>query len=97
MKIDLPSDRHLAAKVIDAQREQTTRQMERGAMGRLFGIATEKPGNIAGFAIVVFSLMFAGVLIWGTDTPSLPKKEALTTVGSFITLTLGFIFGRTTS
>ena len=77
-----------------ALREKTT---DMGLIGRLFGSVSEKPGNIAGFAIIVFSLMFAGVLIWGGDTSSMSKKDELVLVGGFISLTLGFIFGRSTS
>ena len=78
-----------------ALREKTT---DMGLLGHIFGgSVAQKPGNIAGFAIIVFSLMFAGVLIWGADTPSMSKKDELVLVGGFISLTLGFIFGRSTS
>jgi hypothetical protein len=84
----------LNASYNHALREKTT---DMGLIGRVFGSSAEKPGNIAGFAIIVFSLMFAGVLIWGGDTSSLSKKDELVLVGGFISLTLGFIFGRSTS
>jgi hypothetical protein len=71
--------------------------MDMGLIGRIFGSVAEKPGNIAGFAIIIFSLMFAGVLIWGGDSASMSKKDELVLVGGFISLTLGFIFGRSTS
>lgn len=68
-----------------------------GLIGRIFGSVTEKPGNIAGLTMTVLLLMLAGVLIWGSDTPSMSKKDELVLVGGFISLTLGFIFGRSTS
>jgi hypothetical protein len=73
------------------------KQIDMGFIGKLFGSVTEKPGNIAGFAIIAFCLMFAGVLVFGVDTPSLSKKDELVLIGGFISLTLGFIFGRSTS
>jgi hypothetical protein len=79
------------------QIQHETKKLEIGWMGRLFGSVAEKPGNIAGFAIVVFSAMFGGVLIWGVDTASMSKKDCLVLIGGFISLTLGFIFGRSTS
>lgn len=63
-------------------------------MGRLFGIGKEKPGNIAAFALIIFSLMFCAVLFGGTDTTSLSKKDELVLIASFVTTTLGFLFGR---
>ena len=77
--------------------EENKRKIEVGVLGKLFGSAAEKPGNIAGFAILAFALMFAGVLVWGADTPSFSKKDMLVLIGGFISLTLGFIFGRSTS
>jgi hypothetical protein len=73
------------------------KQIEMGLVGKLFGSVSEKPGNIAGFAMIAFCLMFAGVLIWGGDSSGLTKKDELVLIGGFISLTLGFIFGRSTS
>ncbi|GEP00633.1 hypothetical protein [Methylobacterium haplocladii] len=97
VRLDLPPDKTLATRVIETEAEHNTRKLERGLMGLIFGLATEKPGNIAGFALIAFCLMFAGVLIWGTDSSSLSKKDVLSLIGGFITLTLGFVFGRTSS
>ena len=97
MKITLPTDKALAAKLIDAQKEQQARKMEVGYLGHVFGEALNKPGNIAGFLIVVLVLLMGAILIFMQETPSLSKKDALTVVGGFISVTLGFVFGRTTS
>src|SRR5438309_3194304 len=79
-------------RVLDAQLQ--SQRMARGAMGWLLGSGTEKPGNIAGLVVVVSFLLLAGVLVFGADTPSFSKKDALLLVASFITLSLGYIFGR---
>jgi hypothetical protein len=73
------------------------KQIEMGLIGKLFGSVAEKPGNIAGLIMIAFCLMFGGVLMWGNDAPSLSKKDELVLIGGFISLTLGFIFGRSTS
>ena len=75
------------------------KKTDMGIIGSFFGSVAEKPGNIAGFSMVVFCLMFAGVLIFGVDNTnvSITKKDELAIIGGFITLTLGFIFGRSTS
>lgn len=94
-RIVLPNDKELASQMLALDYKLRTK--DRGLMGYIFGASTEKSGNIAGFAIIVFSLMFAAVLFWGQDTTSLSKKDELLIVGGFVSLALGFLFGRTTS
>ena len=96
-KIDWPKDKELAGKIAAAHAAQESQKLEMGLMGRLFGSVAHKPGNIAGFALIMFSIIFVAVLIWGVDSTSLSKKDALTIVASFITLSLGFIFGHSRS
>jgi hypothetical protein len=71
--------------------------MEGGLVGKIFGFATEKPGNVAAFCVIVSFVFLGIVLMWGTDTSSISKKDELTLVAGFISLALGFVFGRTTS
>ncbi|MGO9232829.1 MAG: hypothetical protein ACLP4V_01590 [Methylocella sp.] len=96
-KWDLPTDPILAVKVVEHEARKGERSQEMGLMGRIFGFASEKPGNIAGFLLIVFSCVFCLELVWGVDSPSLSKKDALSLIGGFITLTIGFVFGHTTS
>lgn len=65
-------------------------------MGMLFGGATEKPGNIAGFAILISFIGIMALLI-APESASFPKREALTLFGGIITGALGYLFGRATS
>src|ERR1700691_4619767 len=84
-----PDDHEIARLNLTQQHASQSKRIDMGLVGRLFGSVAEKPGNIAGFAIIAFCLMFAGVLIWGGDSPSLSKKDELVLVGGFISLTLG--------
>ena len=65
-----------------------------GIIGLLLGGANEKPGNIAGFVIVVSICAIFVVLLWFPDNASLSKKDAVTFFGGIITLALGYVFGR---
>ena len=94
---DIGDDRKLKGKILDAQHIQEAKKIERGVMGWLLGIGTEKPGNVAGFAVVASFILFGAVLLFAIDTPSLSKKDALLIVAGFISLGLGFLFGRATS
>lgn len=66
-------------------------------MSAMFGLSSEKPGNIAAFVLIVSFVLFGCVLIWGADAPSISKKDELVMIGGFITVSLGFVFGRSTS
>lgn len=80
--------------------EHELKLSERGWVGRIFGSSAEKIGNIAGLALILFILLFALVLFFFTDpspTQPISRKEALAIVGGFITLTLGYVFGKSSS
>ena len=81
-----------------AQRHASeAQQRDMGWLGRVFGSVGHTPGNVAALAVTASFILFAIVLFWVPDTPSLSKKDALTIVAGFISLALGFLFGRTTS
>jgi hypothetical protein len=92
-KLTVPTDRIAPERVLDAHIQQTSKQMEIGVMGRLFGDAVNKPGNIAGFAII---LAFSGILVaaFAPVSADFPRRELLTSCISIITGALGFVFGN---
>jgi high-affinity Fe2+/Pb2+ permease len=67
-----------------------------GFLGKMFGSRDHSPSNIAGLAIIVAFLILVGIL-FAPDSLSLPKKDVFTLVSGIITLTLGFLFGRSTN
>lgn len=81
----------------NAKIQQENKKLEMGLMGRVFGGASEKPGNIAGISIVLSFVGIIAIALWVPDTTSSPKSELLTLFGSIITGAIGFLFGRTTS
>lgn len=86
------------AKLNALHRHKTEeKKMDMGILGRIFGSTAQTPGNVAALAVTISFILFAVVLIWVPDSASISKKDALTIVGGFITLALGFLFGRTTS
>lgn len=95
--IDLPSDKELAGKIVEAETQHTARKMEMGWVGRLFGGATEKPGNIAGAVIVLSMMMIAVASFWPPNDPQFPRRELFTLFGGLATLALGYLFGRSNS
>lgn len=86
-----------SARRLKVELDHEAKLSERGWIGIVFGDSKEKPGNVAGMTLVMFILMMGAVLIWYPDGLSLNKKEAVSVVAGFITLTLGYLFGRSSA
>ena len=67
---------------------------EMGWFGRVLGGATEKPGNVAGFAVVISVVMIAVLIFFVPKNTSAPVDQLYTLFGGIITLALGYLFGR---
>jgi hypothetical protein len=65
-------------------------------IGTVFGMDSEKPGNIAAFSFLVAAALFL-IVLFMPAAADVPKKEALITFGGIMTTALGFVFGRTTA
>jgi hypothetical protein len=91
-RIDVPSDRKLQGKILDAQHEQQSKKISRGVMGWLLGIGDEKPGNLVGFSIIVACLMIValGMLPF---PPDVPRRELIMLIAAIIPGALGYYFG----
>jgi len=83
------------AKPTNALIQQANKKLEMGWMGIVFGDASEKPGNIAGAAMLMGFVGIIAVAIWMPDSNS--KASLLTLFGTIITGAIGFVFGRSTS
>ena len=92
----LPSDPKLAGRVLQSHADTAAKKMERGAMGWLFGMSSEKPGNIAGFAFIASAIMLI-IVLYAPASADLPKGEAITAFLGIMTASLGFLFGRATN
>ena len=82
----------VSAQHLNPQAQQASKKLEIGWMGLLFGDASEKPGNIAGLAVLLAFVMLVIVLWVAPDSPTTPKREAVTLLGGIITGALGFLF-----
>lgn len=76
------------------QLEHKLKMGERGLVGRVIGAGGEKQGNIAFIMLGIFIVLLALILFFYNDAPTISRKEALAIVGGFITLTLGYVFGK---
>jgi hypothetical protein len=74
-----------------AETQHTTKKLEMGLMGVIFGDATEKPGNVAAVAIL---LSFIALVIIFCSAASDIRGQAIALFGSIITGSIGYLFGR---
>lgn len=95
-QMQLPKDPRLAGQMLQSHAATEAAKIKRGAIGAIFGMDTEKPGNIGVFAFALAALLFL-VVLFVEPGPDFPKREALLTFGGIMTTALGFIFGRATS
>lgn len=93
---DLPNDKLIASKIVDAESTKDLKMAEMGALGWLLGDVEHKPANIS-FCVIIIS--FIGILsIIFINIQHFDKKwEAVTLLSSIITGALGFIYGRSSS
>jgi hypothetical protein len=94
-RLELPKNLALRGKVIDAQIEHESRRLERGIMGAILGSGPDKPGNLAGFAIVVSCFMILA-LAWFAKPDTVPWRELIMIFGTAIPTALGYFFGYLT-
>jgi hypothetical protein len=93
-KLDLPTDLQLATMVLEYETNRTTRSLEMGLIGRIFGSVQDKPGNIAGFAIIASFLILIAVLFVSAKDPNFKTDALLPVFTGIITLALGYLFGK---
>jgi hypothetical protein len=93
---NLPDNPDLAGKLIDAERAAEKARLDRGIIGVIFGTKDHVPNNVAALVALLSILLLIALLSLGSDTATLPKKDAMAGILSLITLSLGFLFGRAT-
>jgi hypothetical protein len=93
-KLDLPENLDLAARVVESQAQISSRSLEMGWIGRALGNVTEKPGNIAGFAIIASFLVLVGILLISALDPTFKTDVLIPVFTGIITLALGYLFGK---
>jgi hypothetical protein len=93
LQLNLPDDKALARKVLDADSEHKSARLQQGWLGCFFGDQANKPGNIAGLVIILSMLaMLASVLL--PIAADVSRRELLVLFGGLATSALGFVFGR---
>jgi hypothetical protein len=71
------------------------KELDLGAIGKIIGHGFEKLGNIAFIVIIICFIIIVGIEWHITPLNSLQKDKTTSTLFSIITLSLGYLFGKT--
>ncbi len=92
--LQLVGDAKLDGKLVEGhiQKEQT--KLDRGLIGHALGSSNSIPKNVAAIiAIASTTTLLISIVVWG-GSESFSYKDAVGSVTSLVTLTIGYLFGR---
>ena len=92
--IGLPADPGVAGKVVESQAQQAIKKLDRGLLGSIFGTRDHVPNNVAGLMVVIGFAIILYLVMTGENWNSI--KDQVSGIGTFVTLALGYLFGRAT-
>ncbi|WP_394662274.1 hypothetical protein [uncultured Sphingomonas sp.] len=85
----------MAKSQIAAQQANDKLILERGVIGKVFGSKDHAPYYIVAIIIIICILLMTYIMIFSGGYAQ--NKEALSFIGNFVTLGMGYIFGKSTS
>lgn len=92
--IGLPTDPNVAGKVVESQAQQAIKKLDRGLIGSVFGTRDHVPNNVAGLIVVIGFGIIAYLALNAANWTAI--KDQISALGAFVTLALGYLFGRAT-
>lgn len=90
----LSGDTKLDGKIVEGHLHQQQTKIDRGAVGHLLGSSNSIPRNVAAIIALVSSLAVIIAVFRWAGTEQFGHKEGLAALSSLATLTIGFLFGR---
>ncbi|NVP54441.1 hypothetical protein [Mycoplana rhizolycopersici] len=90
-RIQLPENTELASQLI------TEQSKERGFIGQLVGTKEHAPTNIAAIVLLLSLIALIATFFVGAAYPVWELGNAQTALGTIVTTTIGYLFGRHTS
>ena len=90
--LQLPDNPALAKKVLDNEKEKELRKTEIGYLGRIWGVSSSVPNNIAALTIIV--LLIVGCVLTLVIIDTTFSKYLWSLISSIISLSLGYLFGE---
>lgn len=92
--LKLVGNEKLDGKLVEGhiQKEQT--KLDRGLIGHALGSSNSIPKNVAAIiAIASTATLLISIVVWG-GSENFGYKDAVGSITSIVTLTIGYLFGR---
>lgn len=92
--LKLIGDSKLDGKLVEGHVRNAQTKIERGFIGHVLGSSNSVPKNVAALIgiIAAVTLIFA-VVVWAGES-DFSYKDAVSALSSLVTLTVGYLFGR---
>lgn len=90
---NLPQNRDIATRVIDATSALELKRAEMGFLGRLLGDEKHRPGSIAFITILVSLCALCGAFFFLPHTDP-ARVAAIALFGGTVTTCVGYLFGK---
>ena len=89
--IQLPDNPDIANKILDNQKEKDLRNTEIGWLGKVWGVSSSVPNNIAAFTIIFFLIVGSVISCRQSDLSGV--KGVWNVFVPLISLAFGYLFG----
>jgi hypothetical protein len=93
-QLKLPKDTTLAGKVIEGHYQNEQAKIDRGPLGRIFGSQGSVPANVVAVISVTSAVVLTASIVFWAGSSDFSYKDAVSALSGLVTLTVGYLFGR---
>jgi hypothetical protein len=93
-ELKLSGDAKLDGKLVEGHVRNTQAKIERGFIGHLLGSSSSVPRNVAAIIALVATVTLVFSVVRWAGVADFAYKDAVSALSSLVTLTVGYLFGR---
>lgn len=93
-ELKLIGDAKLDGKLVEGHIQKEQIKIERGAVGQFLGSSSSVPRNVAAIIAVFAAVVLIVAVAFWAGKSDFSYKDAVAALSSLITLSIGYLFGR---
>ncbi len=93
-QIQLLGDAKLDGKLVEGHIRNEQAKLDRGTIGKFIGSSNSAPRNVASIIAILASVVLIIAVTCWAGKADFGYKDAVAALSSLITLTIGYLFGR---